>query len=64
MDKATLFREFLEVCETMEEFEEMLEVALSECFSADLNMAVTGRIWLYFRDDSCTFVNLPKGELQ
>lgn len=62
MDKATLFREFLEVCETMEEFEEMLEVALSECFSADLHMAVTGRIWLMFRDGSDCYVTLPKGE--
>lgn len=62
MNNAEIFRDFLEVCETMEEFEEMLEVALSECFSADLHMAVTGRIWLMFRDGSDCYVTLPKGE--
>jgi hypothetical protein len=62
MNNAEIFRDFLEVCQTWDEFNEMLEVALEECFSADLVMAKTGRIWLYFRDGSDCFVNVPKGE--
>lgn len=62
MNNAEIFRDFLEVCQTWDEFNSMLDVALEECFSADLGMAVTGRIWLCFRDGSTCFVNVPKGE--
>lgn len=59
-NQADMFQAFLETCEGWDEFNEMLDLALSECFSADLHMASTGRIWLYFRDGSDCYVKLPK----
>lgn len=63
MDNVALtYKGFLEAAQDWAEFNEMLNLALEECFSADLGMAVTGRIWLCFRDGSTCFVNVPKGE--
>lgn len=61
--KAETYKAFLEHCQTWAEFNELLDLALSECFAADLHMAAaTGRVWLAFQDGSDCYVETPKGE--
>lgn len=61
MTQATTYQAFLEHCTTWDEFNAMLDLALLECFAADLYMAAaTGQVWLAFPDGSDCYVSVPK----
>jgi hypothetical protein len=49
---AQVYKEFLETCETREEWSAMLDLALSECLGAGNSRHGDRWVWLYFQDDT------------